>query len=514
MVKIQKFFNLDAHNKDFYTELWSTLSDNGYWQGNIWNQKKDGRIYPEWLNISSVKDDNGKTINYIAVFSDITQLKEDEKRLNFLAHHDALTALPNRLLLSARLDHSIDVCRRLGTYAGVCFLDLDNFKNVNDSYGHGTGDKVLQEAARRLKELLRADDTLARIGGDEFVYVFENLDSPDEMSNIAQKILTSLQKPFEIEDKLFHLGVSIGISIYPDDGQTQTSLSKNADTAMYAAKSAGKHTYKYYDKDMSSLATQKFAMENALNRALQNDEIVVYYQPKYDLDSKSIKGLEALVRWVHPNEGLISPDRFIPLAEETKLIIPLGEVVFRQVCKDAVTWRKEGILKNRIAVNVSGIQINESDFIKTIEKAFLDTGATPEMIEIEITETVIMENPDKWISILTEIRQTGIHISIDDFGTGYSSLNHLRRLPIDTLKIDRSFVIDLALNDHADTITSAIIGLAKNLGIGTVAEGVETEIQKEFLTSCGCALHQGFLYSKPTTQENMHLLLKNNTQLN
>ena len=502
------------HNKSFYSELWETLLKNGYWQGNIWNRKKDGNVYPEWLNISSIKNDNEEIINYIAIFSDITQLKENENRLNFLAHHDTLTALPNRLLLGARLDHSIDVCRRLKSYVAVCFLDLDNFKNVNDSYGHDMGDKVLKEATIRLQPMLRADDTLARVGGDEFVFVFENLDRPDEMSSIAEKILASLQKPFEIKDKKFQLGASIGISIYPNDGETQGTLSKNADTAMYAAKNAGKNTYRYYNKDMTSLSIHRFAMENALKVAIEKDEIIVYYQPKYDLDSKSVHGLEALVRWQHPTEGLLHPDKFIPLAEETKLIIDIGEIVLRQVCNDAVKWRKEGILKERIAVNVSGVQINKSDFIKTLKNTLRETGATPEMIEIEITETTIMEDPEKWINLLAEIRKTGIHISIDDFGTGYSSLNHLRRLPVDTLKIDRSFVKDLAHDHDADTIASAIISLAKNMGMGTVAEGVETEDQKEFLASCGCELHQGFLYAKPISGQDVYKLLKHNTPLN
>jgi len=512
--KKPKILKSGRHDKSFYSELWEMLLKNGYWQGNIWNRKKDGNVYPEWLNISSIKNDSGEIINYIAIFSDITQLKENENRLNFLAHHDTLTALPNRLLLGARLDHSIDVCRRLKSYVAVCFLDLDNFKNVNDSYGHDMGDKVLKEATARLKPMLRADDTLARVGGDEFVFVFENLDRPDEMSSIAKKILDSLQKPFEIEDKQFHLGGSIGISIYPNDGETQGTLSKNADTAMYAAKNSGKNTYRYYSKDMTSLSMHRIAMENALKVAIETGEIIVHYQPKYDLDSKSVHGLEALVRWKHPTEGLLNPDKFIPLAEETKLIINIGEIVLRQVCSDAVKWKQEGILKDRIAVNVSGVQINQSDFIKTIENTLRETGATPEMIEIEVTETTIMEDPEKWISLLNEIRNIGIHISIDDFGTGYSSLNHLRRLPIDTLKIDRSFIKDLAHDHDADTITSTIISLAKNMGMGTVAEGVETEDQKEFLASCGCELHQGFLYAKPISREDIYKLLKHNTPLN
>ncbi len=502
------------HDQSFYEDLWESLTNEGYWQGNIWNRNKDGKVYPEWLNISVIKDDNGIVINYIAVFSDITQLKENEKRLNFLAHHDVLTTLPNRLLLSARLEHSIDICNRLGSYAGVCFLDLDNFKIINDSYGHDIGDEVLKEAASRLQRLVRADDTLARIGGDEFVFVFENLDRPDEMSAIADKIVESLQAPFKIEGKEFFLGVSVGISIYPDDGKTQAALSKNADTAMYVAKNAGKNTFRYYNEEMTTLSMQKMTMELALKSAIVNDEMVVYYQPKYNVDSKSIQGLEALVRWQHPTDGLLAPDTFIPMTEETNLIIPIGEIVLTKVCHDAVKWSKEGILNGRIAVNVSGIQINKSDFKKTLENTLRATKASPDMIEIEVTETVIMEDPDMWISLLTEIKKIGVHISIDDFGTGYSSLNHLRRLPVDTLKIDRSFVQDLTQDSDADTITRAIINLAKNMGLGTVAEGVETKEQTDFLVSCGCDLHQGFLYAKPICQEDIYTLLRSNAPLN
>lgn len=502
------------HDEIFYKELWQTLLKNGSWQGNIWNRKQNGNIYPEWLNISSVKDDEGNIKNFIAIFSDITQLKENEKKLTFMAHHDALTSLPNRLLLNARLEHSLNICDRLHTYVGVLFMDLDNFKHINDSFGHGMGDRVLQETANRLQLLLRSDDTLARIGGDEFVFVFENLERPDDLASIAEKIINSIKMPFEFEDNKFLLGASIGVSIYPNDGQTAEILCKHADTAMYSAKNAGKNTYRYYNKKMTSIAIERMALENALKKAIDSDEMIVYYQPKYNLDSQSIEGLEALVRWQHPEDGLLSPDKFIPLAEETGLIVSIGEIVLRKVCQDIVIWKREGLLNGRIAVNVSGVQINKSDFVKTLKTILAQTGALPEMIEIEITETAMMQDPDKWIQLLNEIKSIGIHISIDDFGTGYSSLNYLRRLPIDTLKIDRSFVMDLTQDDDADTITGAIISLAQSMGMATIAEGVETEEQKGFLRSNGCDVHQGFLYSKPVNRQDINELLIKRTQLN
>lgn len=495
------------HDEQFYRDLWATLHEEGSWQGNIWNKKKNGRIYPEWLNIATVKDHNGTVQNYIAIFSDITQLKENEKRLEFLAHHDTLTALPNRVLLTTRLEHTLETCHRLGSRAAVCFVDLDNFKHINDSYGHDIGDEVLKEAAKRLQSVLRANDTLARLGGDEFVFVFEDLHSPDEMGLVSERILESLHPPFVIDDKTFMIGSSIGISIYPDDGNTASVLTKNADTAMYAAKNAGKNTYRFYTAEMTSSALYRMGIENALNQAIHSNEIILHYQPKIDLTSHKVTGLEALVRWNHPTEGLLYPDKFIAIAEETKLIVPLGELILRQACKDALKWRSEGLLQGRISVNVSGIQINKSDFLHTLRIVLLETGASADMIEIEITETAMMDDPERWIRILGEIRQMGFHISIDDFGTGYSSLSYLRRLPVDILKIDRSFVKDLSSNDDADILTATIINMAHGMGLKSVAEGVETENQKEFLLSHGCTIHQGYLYFKPLDSVRIERLL-------
>jgi diguanylate cyclase (GGDEF)-like protein/PAS domain S-box-containing protein len=496
------------HNKAYYQAMWKSILQEGSWKGEIWNRRKSGEIYPQWLNISSVKNTEGVIENYIAVFSDITSLKESEAKLDFMAHHDHLTELPNRVLLKARLQHTLSVAKRHNTLTSVMFLDLDNFKNINDSYGHSVGDDVIVAVAKRISKLLREDDTLARIGGDEFIIVMNNFSSSEQIGHVAQNIMESFETPYLIENKEFWITASIGISIAPDDGNSAETLIKNADTAMYEAKGDGKNVYKYYNDKMTANSFERILFETALKTAISNHEFEVYYQPQENIQDNSIIGFEALLRWKHPTLGLVSPDRFIPIAEESKMILPIGEFVLNQACKDIAQWHKEDLCKGRIAVNVSGTQLEHSEFSDILKAALKHHNIDPSMIEVEVTESMVMKNPERWIRLLEEIKRIGVAISIDDFGTGYSSLNYLRRLPVDTLKIDRSFIQDIPREKDACAIADAIIRMAESLSLKTLAEGVETPEQRTYLAQKGCTESQGYLLSRPMCGKDTYAWLK------
>ncbi len=485
------------HDKTFYQQMWIKINHEGSWLGEIWNRRKNGEIYPQWLNITRVANADGDIENFIAVFSDISELKESEEKVDFLFYHDHLTELPNRVLLKARLEHTLSVGRRHNTLTAVIFIDLDNFKHINEVYGHSMGDRVLVEVSKQLSKMLREDDTIARIGGDEFVIVINNFSASKEIDDRVQEILKSFNEPYMIVGKEFWITSSIGVSVSPDDGESAEVLVKNADTAMYEAKSDGKNTYKFYNDKMTANSFERVVFESALKNAVQNGEFELYYQPQYSLKTDKLIGMEALVRWRHPTLGIITPDRFIPIAEETKLIVSIGEFVLEQACRDIALWHKEGLCDGRIAVNVSGVQLEHSEFAETIKSALSTHGIDPSMIEIEVTESIVMKDPERWIRILEEIKRIGVAISIDDFGTGYSSLSYLRRLPVDTLKIDRSFIQDLPQKQDACAIADAIISMSKSLGLSVLAEGVETHRQQEYLQMRGCDAYQGFLLSHP-----------------
>ena len=483
--------------RSFYRAMWDKIDATGGWTGEVWNRRKNGEIYAELLTISTVKNENDQIENYIAVFSDITALKQSQDKLDFLAHHDPLTQLPNRLLLKARIEHSINVSQRMGNKVAVCFMDLDNFKNINDSYGHTTGDGIIIEVAERIGKLLRKDDTLARLGGDEFVFVLDNIKDGNDAGMTAGKILASFEEPFRVGKGEFAITASVGIALFPEDGSTTETLIKNADAAMYKAKDEGKNAFKFYNNAMTASSFERLLFETALKTAVKEEEFQVFYQPKISLSSGEVRGVEALVRWRHPSMGIVSPDRFIPLAEETRLIIPIGEQVLLQACRDVVTWYDEGLFDGTVAINVSGVQIEHSDFIATLKHSLETTHAKASMLEIEITESMIMKKQDHWIGLLQEIKDLGIAINMDDFGTGYSSLSHLRKLPIDTLKIDRSFVMDIPKERDACAVATTVIALARAMGMKTVAEGVETQEQETFLKAHGCRHGQGYFYAKP-----------------
>ena len=485
------------HDDDFYRELWHQLNDTGHWRGEIWNRRKDGSVYPEWTTISRVNDENGTLSNYVAVFSDISHLKETQQKLNFLARHDPLTELPNRAMLGERLEHAIKQAHRNRETIGLMFIDLDHFKHINDSLGHPVGDEVLKFFAREFVEALREDDTVSRIGGDEFVVVLEDIGSPHNASLVAEKLMELFGAPVQVAGSDIHVTASLGIALFPRDGGDAETLMSHADAAMYRAKSQGRNTFEFYTEELTLKAAEHLRLENGLRKAIECDDLQLVYQPQVRIDDGAVVGLEALTRWQHPESGPISPAKFIPLAEETGLIQSLGRWVLTKACEQAKAWIDSGIAFGRIAVNVSPVQLDRGNLRGEVEEALQRTGLPPDRLEIEITEGFIMHEPQRAIRVLNAIRTLGVSIAIDDFGTGYSSLSYLKGLPVDRLKIDRSFVRDIPDDSDDVAITATIIGLGRNLGLGVIAEGVESPAQADFLYRQGCHEIQGFLYFRP-----------------
>ena len=498
------------HDRSFYQAMWASLLETGSWRGEIWNRRKTGETYPEWLTINTVRDESGKIANYVAVFTDISQMKRSEVELNHLAHHDPLTELPNRLLLDARLEYAIQHAHREGTSLAVLFLDLDRFKTVNDSLGHPAGDQLLRSVAALLSACVRGEDTVARLGGDEFVIVLEGVGDASDASAMAKKILNALSQRYDLNGQDVFIGASIGISTYPADGRDGTTLLKNADAAMYLAKEEGRNTFRFYSTELTRTANDRLNLESELRRAIEKQEFVLYYQPQVDVSSGAIVGVEALIRWQHPQFGIISPLRFIPLAEETGLILPLGDWVLNAACEQLHIWLESGIPPITLAVNLSPRQFQHRDLVKQL-RAILDaTGLPPRLLELEITEGAIMKQGQGAVITLQAVKDLGLKLAIDDFGTGYSSLSYLRRFPIDTLKIDQSFMRDIPRDTGAMEIAVTIIAMAHNLRMQVIAEGVETSEQLAFLQRNGCNTYQGYLSSRPVTAESFASLLRAN----
>jgi diguanylate cyclase (GGDEF)-like protein/PAS domain S-box-containing protein len=505
--------NTGLHNQQYYDELWRTLREEGKWVGEIWSRRKNGESYPEWLSISAVTDSKKMVQNYVAVFTDITQRKQSEERLQFLATHDALTHLPNRMLLQERLEQGLLRARRNHGKLAVLFIDLDRFKVINDTLGHHAGDMLLQEAAHRLKECLRVSDTVARQGGDEFVVLIEDFADVQYLTGVVRKIMSVLAQPFILLNQELYISASIGISVYPEDGMDIFSLLKNADVAMYRAKESGKNTFQFYAAESNVHSMERLALENNLRRALERKEFVLHFQAKVNLRTGKIIGAEALLRWQHPELGLITPADFIPLAEETGLIIPIGAWVLEEACRQAYTWKKAVGFSIRVGVNLSARQFREDGLHQTIANALIHSGLTADCLELEITESMIMQNAERAAGLLQHFRELGTLVLIDDFGTGYSSLGYLKHFPIDSLKIDRSFVRDIPQDSDDMAITQAIIALARSLNLKVVAEGVENREQLKYLREQGCDLMQGYLFSMPLPAEEFLEFLRDNADV-
>ncbi|HUW50800.1 MAG TPA: EAL domain-containing protein [Sulfuricella sp.] len=495
------------HDREFYRKMQSDLAENGCWQGEIWNRRKDGEIYPEWLSMSTVKNKEGEITNYVAIFSDITERKASEDHVRHLAHHDALTNLPNRILLLERLGHALVHAHRQGTLVVVMFLDLDRFKIINDTLGHAVGDKLLKVIAGRLSECVREDDTVARLGGDEFVILLEDVASIQSVTGVAQKLIHALERPVVLEHQEMFITTSIGISVYPDDGDSADILIKHADTAMYRAKERGRNNYQFFTADMNARAFERLSMENSLRHALERNEFLLHYQPQVDTRTRRITGMEALLRWQHPDFGLVSPAQFIPLAEETGLIVPIGEWALRTACFQNKAWQDAGLPRLHVAVNLSARQFKQSGLVKMVSQALKDSGLEPHYLELEITESIAMEHADATVATLHELKAMGVQISMDDFGTGHSSLSYLMRFPIDTLKIDQSFIQNLTPDSKDDAIAAAITTMARSMKMKVVTEGVETREQMSFLRDHDRDEVQGYYFSQPLSAEDFRELL-------
>lgn len=485
-------------DKAFYQAMWKEILDHGYWQGEIWNRRKSGEIYPQLLTINSVYNDKQEPVRYIGVFSDITQLKENQAQLEFMAHHDPLTRLPNRALVESRLQQEIEQGHRHSLRSGVLFIDLDHFKPVNDSFGHLVGDELLCAVAERLGQRLREGDTLGRLGGDEFILLLSMLHDPQDAAVVARDLIIALNEPFILPDgQEVFIGGSIGISLFPQDGETVSELMKNADAAMYLAKENGRNQFSFYTKELNADARNKLSMENDLRRALLQNELTLHYQPKADLRSGRIVGAEALSRWQQADGSWISPAQFIPIAEKSGLILDLGNWVIEQSCRQIRAWLDDGLQDTCVAINISARQFRSGNLDHLLAEAIERHGIEARHLEIELTESMLMQEPDRAIETMHKLKRLGVKISLDDFGTGYSSLAYLSRFPIDTLKIDQSFVRGVpSVADDAE-IASAIIGLAHRMKLRVVAEGVETADQLTFLRSNDCDEIQGYYFSKP-----------------
>jgi len=485
------------HGREFFSDMWREMLETGYWHGEIWNQRKNGEIFPEWLAISSVRDAEGKITHFVGIFSDISERKAVEAKIAFLAHHDPLTGLPNRLLLRDRMEQAIAHGERAGSKVALLFVDLDRFKAVNDSFGHPVGDALLRDAAQRLLACVRDSDTISRHGGDEFLVVLTDLQSSEVPAQIAGKIMTVLGEPFHVETHEVTISASIGIAVYPEDGAGFDELLKKADTAMYHAKEAGRNAFRFNTERMNADAQERLDLHSRLRRALEREEFVLHYQPLVDLKSGLIVGGEALVRWLSPGQGMVAPGYFIPAAEHSGLIVPLGEWVLQEACRELAHWHAQGCAQLSMAVNISSIQFRRGDVEEMVLRALAASGAPPAALELELTESVLIDGAEQVLATVNRLQALGVRLAIDDFGTGYSSLAYLKRFAVDKLKIDQSFVRDIETDQDDAAIVRAVIQMAGSLNLKVVAEGVETEAVAAELRAMNCDLVQGYHFGRP-----------------
>lgn len=509
----QRLLQSGRHDPEFYQSLWHTLNSEDHWSGEIWNLRKDGELFASHQNITVVRNVHGNIVQHISIFSDITERKRAEEDIRYLAHFDQLTGLHNRVLFKDRFEHAIAKAARVSGNVGLLFIDLDRFKFVNDNLGHDAGDQLLIQVSHILKQSVRKQDTVARLGGDEFTIILEDLESASDAAKVADQIIQSISKPLDIHQHEVVIGSSIGISIFPDNGLIPEELIKYADIAMYHAKESGRNQYQYYTTQLAEQSNHHFYLQARMRNALQNGEFELYYHPQIAIDGSRIIGAEALIRWNDPEHGVVSPSAFIPIAEETGLIAELGIWVLEAACLQAEKWCREYDPDFCISVNLSAKQLMAEDIFEKIESVIERSGLSPHNLELEVTETAVMENPEHGIHQLERLRALGVLLSIDDFGTGYSSLSYLKRLPITRVKIDRSFLVDANENRDDAMIVRAIIQMAISLELRVIAEGVEREEQIEFLLENGCSEYQGYYYSMPVQVSAFeNLLVLQNTQ--
>ncbi|WBS05032.1 EAL domain-containing protein [Pseudoduganella sp. SL102] len=490
------------HDAAFHQQLWAELVDTGCWQGELWALRKGGEQFLQSLTITAVRDAQGVATHYAGVFSDITLVKENEEKLDHLAHHDSLTELPNRLLFNDRLQHALDRAQRSAEQLALLFIDLDRFKNVNDTLGHHIGDELLKQVAAALSHRLRDGDTLARLGGDEFVVLLEGVAGEYAVTLVAEKLVAMFEQPFLVAGHELFVTCSIGISLYPHDSTDRNVLIRNADVAMYQAKARGRNGYRFYAPSMTGEGVERLRLETWLRRSLEKDEMFLNYQPQVEIDTGRLIGVEALVRWNHPELGLVPPVRFIPLAEDSGFISQLGEWVLAQACRQMVRWEAAGLVVPKIAVNLSVRQFERGTIVRTVGDILRETGLAPHRLQLEVTESLIMNTGDA-LQYINGLHALGVSLAIDDFGTGYSSLAYLKQMPVQTLKIDRSFIKDIHEDANDEAIAIAIIQLGKSMNLSVIAEGVETDEQAAFLLRHGCKQAQGYFYSRPVMPDDL-----------
>lgn len=496
------------HDERFYSAIHESLNSTGHWQGEVWNRRKNGEVFPEWLGVSVVRDDDGQAKYYVYIYSDMSERVEAQQRIELLAHHDPLTGLPNRLLLRDRMEQAQAQANRMQSHVALMFLDLDRFKMINDSLGHPAGDTLLREVVERLKNCIRESDTISRQGGDEFIILLNDVRDREAAARVAEKIQQRMAEPVVLGQHSLNTSFSIGVALYPDDGEDFDSLLQKADTAMYHAKEAGRNGHRFFTEQMNQKVVEHLTMETQLRRALENKEFVLHYQPQMDLHEGRIIGVEALIRWNNPEQGLVSPSRFIPVAEDSGLIVPIGAWALNEACRQARAWQDAGLAPFVVAVNLSAVQFRRMDLVTTVINALVLSDLDSQWLELELTESILIQDAEATLDCVRRLKALGVKLSVDDFGTGYSSLAYLKRFAVDKLKIDQSFVRDLMSDPDDAAIVRAIIQMAHSLKLKTIAEGVESEEVANLLRLFHCDEIQGFWFARPMPADQMEAFVR------
>jgi diguanylate cyclase (GGDEF)-like protein/PAS domain S-box-containing protein len=508
-----RLLSSSQHTEGFYESMWECVHNTGHWAGEVYNRRKNGEVFPQHLTITVVKDSNGAVTNHVATLTDITMNKAAAEEIKHLAFYDSLTGLPNRRLMVDRLNQALVFSARTGRDGAILFLDLDHFKTLNDSLGHDVGDLLLQQVAQRLTACVREGDTVARLGGDEYVVLLEDLsddvlEAATQVETIGEKILASLNIPYELGQHEYHSTPSIGVALFSNHIQSQEELLKHADIAMYQAKKAGRNTIRFFDPKMQDVINTRVDLERELRKALEKHQLHLYYQIQVDVSGRAM-GAEALIRWLHPEHGLVSPFHFIPLAEDTGLILPIGQWVLETACIQLKAWEKEEFTRHlTLSINVSAKQFRQADFVKQVHDAVQRFMINPMRLKLELTESMLLDNIEDTVDTMNQLKEIGIRFSLDDFGTGYSSLQYLKRLPLYQLKIDQSFVRDIVIDSSDQAIVRTIIAMAHTLNLNVIAEGVETEEQQGLLLNSGCTHYQGYFFGRPVPIEQFEVLLR------